>query len=89
MSKSRKTDISSLFDYSIEVSDKLEKKLSHANKQNKRKKKNRKNKGKRTNKKYNKSDEFEELKKYILFVLCEYATSRYACLGYGINAWFK
>lgn len=42
MSKSRKTDISSLFDYSIEVSDKLEKKLSHANKQNKRKKKNRK-----------------------------------------------
>ena len=65
MSKSRKTDISSLFDYSIEVSDKLEKKLSHANKQNKRKKKNRKNKGKLTNKKYNKSDEFEELKKYI------------------------
>ena len=65
MSKSRKTDISSLFDYSIEVSDKLEKKLSHANKQNKRKKKNRKNKGKRTNKRYNKSDEFEELKKYI------------------------
>ena len=43
MSKSRKTDISSLFDYSIEVSDNLE----------------------RTNKRYNKSDEFEELKKYI------------------------
>ena len=53
MSKSRKTDISSLFDYSIEVSDKLEKKLSQSNKHNKRKKKNRKNKGKSTNKRYN------------------------------------
>ncbi len=53
------TDISSLFDYSIEVSDQLEKKLSHANKQNKRKKKNRKNKGKRMNKRYNKLDELK------------------------------
>ena len=53
MSKSRKTDISSLFDYSIEVSDKLEKKLSHANKQNKRKKKNRKKKWKLKNNRYN------------------------------------
>ena len=44
MSKSRKTDISSLFYYSIEVSDKLEKKLRHANKHNKRNKKNRKKK---------------------------------------------
>ena len=65
MSKQKKTDISSLFDCSIEVSDKLEKKLSSAKKKKKHKKQNGKNKGKRTNKRYNKSDEFEELKKYI------------------------